>query len=66
MLYSPFRLTSGVTRPPNKDCNNPNKLDALPLQVVRSSIAIENPNVATPVTGATKTIKPITNNAKCQ
>ena len=65
LLYSPFKLTSGVTSPPNNDCNNPNKLDALPLPVVRSSIAIENPKVATPVTGATNTINPFTCNLTC-
>jgi hypothetical protein len=36
----------------------PNKLEALPLPVVLSSIAIENPKVATPVTGATNVMYP--------
>lgn len=59
---SPNKPTNGVTIPPNNDCTKPNRLEALPLPPVRSSIAIENPKVATPVTGATRIINPINNN----
>ena len=44
--------------PPSKVWNNPNKLEELPLAPLLSFIAIENPNVAIPVTGATKITKP--------
>ena len=44
--------------PPSKVWNNPNKLEELPLAPLLSSIAIENPNVAIPATGATQIREP--------
>ena len=56
---SPFIPTSGVTSPPNANCDNPNKLEALPAPRLLFAIAIENPVVPIAETGLTKIKKPI-------
>ena len=51
--YCPLSPTIGEIIPPSINWNSPNKLDALPLPPVRSSIAIEKPSGPIDVTGHT-------------
>lgn len=47
----PLRPTNGEITPPKINWNKPNKLEALPLPPVRSSIASAKPNGPIDVTG---------------